>query len=77
MDGTGNSRTMVVEDDRASRTALCSILARMGHQVSACETLAQVLDVLEDMRPDIVLRDLMLPDGSGLEVLRRIRRDGL
>lgn len=69
-------RVMIVEDDRPTRAAMRRILAFAGHDVRAVETMADGLAGLS-WPPDCVILDLMLPDGSGLAVLRRVRDEGL
>ncbi|MDB5299820.1 MAG: response regulator consisting of a CheY-like receiver domain and a Fis-type domain protein [Phycisphaerales bacterium] len=69
-------RTLIVEDDRVSRTALVKILEQMGHEMDTATTVAEGLSKLS-LSPDCVLLDLMLPDGSGVALLERIRRDSL
>jgi CheY-like chemotaxis protein len=67
---------LLVEDDRVSREALAGILRVKKFRVDAAATLGEALARLDDGRPDVILLDLMLPDGSGLEVLRRLKADG-
>jgi two-component system, OmpR family, KDP operon response regulator KdpE len=67
---------LVVEDDRAARKAISLILSRQGFAVSEVATVAEALAAL-DRRPDWVLLDIMLPDGDGTAVLRRVVQDGL
>jgi DNA-binding response OmpR family regulator len=66
---------LVVDDDIISRNALQSLLKAAGHQVSTAGTIAEALVGL-DPAIDTVVLDLMLPDGDGTEVLRRIRAAG-
>src|SRR5688500_11094846 len=68
---------LIVEDDRAARTAIARLLTRQGFAVSEAATVADALAALPAARPDWVLLDLMLPDGSGVEVIRRVRADRL
>jgi CheY-like chemotaxis protein len=69
-------KTLIVDDDRVSRTALVKILEQMGHELETAVTVAEGLAKL-NLGPECVLLDLMLPDGSGVAVLERIRRDSL
>ncbi len=65
---------LIVED----RAALCRLMRRAleqeGYQVSAAETAAEGLRRLAEQRFDLVLTDLKLGDGSGIEVLRASRK---
>jgi DNA-binding response OmpR family regulator len=71
-------RLLLVEDDLATSSALRSILGRRGWVVDVAGTLAEALSLLDPQRlPAWVMLDLMLPDGDGLTVLRKIRADGL
>jgi len=68
-------RVLVVEDEPAYVDALSVALEREGFEVSAAmDGRAGLMSFLEDA-PDIVLLDLMLPEMSGLDVLRRIRTE--
>jgi two-component system, NtrC family, response regulator AtoC len=49
------------------------MLSGAGYEVTTAETARAGLDAFEAQRPDIVLLDLRLPDGDGLEVMQRIR----
>jgi len=49
------------------------LLHRLGYKVIAAETMAEALEITEQQHFDILLSDIGLPDGSGLELLRRIR----
>ena len=64
---------LVVEDEAPMRRFLCSALASHGFRVAEAGTLAQAERVATEVRPVAVLLDLGLPDGDGLELLRRLR----
>ena len=67
---------LVVEDDVATRTFLADNLTADGYDVLVAGTLRDALRILEHRRVDLAVIDLGLPDGSGLELLRRVRDAG-
>ena len=76
-DRSTKCRMLVVEDDAVSCHAMSALLTRWGHDVRSCTTTVGALDEIARRRPQCLLLDLMLPDHSGLEVLRTIRRQEL
>jgi DNA-binding response OmpR family regulator len=79
MDGARAAPSVVVvEDDPAVAAYLTDNLAADGFSVACARGAAEALRAIEVRRPDLVLLDLMLGDGSGLAVLDRVRAaDGL
>lgn len=65
-------RVLVVEDDASIAGALRAVLTRRGWDVTTAGTVAEALERLEN-QPHCVVLDLMLPDGSGIDVLERVR----
>ena len=55
----------VVEDNKAIREAVTGYLQLADHEVSAYGDLAGVREAMERTRPDLILLDVMLPDGDG------------
>ncbi len=68
-DRTAQLRALVVEDDPDSREALVEVIEREGFEAASAGNLAQARTLLGSFRPELVLVDLLLPDGSGLEML--------
>ena len=68
-------RILVVEDERAIREMVTFTLKRAGFTVSEAEDASAARRALVDHSPDLVLLDWMLPDLSGLELARALRRD--
>ncbi len=66
---------LVVDDNEMNRDLLCRRLASRGYVTRGAESGAQALALLEREPVDLVLLDVMMPEMSGLEVLRRIRED--
>jgi DNA-binding response OmpR family regulator len=69
----GRRSVLVVEDDAATAAFLCDNLRADGYAVAAAAGAAEALKAIELRRPDLVLLDLGLAAGSGLEVLDRVR----
>jgi two-component system response regulator PilR (NtrC family) len=67
-------RILVVDDEEVIRDVLGTLLERQGYDVSAAADGSEALSLFDPDTFDVVLLDLMLPDRSGLEVLREIRR---
>ncbi len=64
---------LIVEDDRGLNHGLLKALKTERRQVIACNTLQSAREQMLCQSPDLVLLDLNLPDGNGLELLREIR----
>lgn len=69
-----DGRILVVEDEPALRVDLAEYLSGRGWRVDQSQTCQEGLDYLAHMHPDLILLDLGLPDGSGLEVAVAARR---
>jgi two-component system KDP operon response regulator KdpE len=69
-----NPRILVVDDELQLRRAVTRSLERHSYETREAETGADALAVFESYRPDVVLLDLMLPDMSGVDVCRELRK---
>ena len=65
---------LLVDDHDATRETLTELVRDLGHQVQAAANQAEAVKCIEERRFDLVLTDLKLPDGSGLEVMRRLKQ---
>ena len=68
MDGT----VLVADDDRTIRTVLTQALTRAGCKVHATSSLVTLMRWVEEGKGDLVISDVIMPDGNGLETLPRI-----
>jgi len=66
---------LVVEDECAIRDMLRMALELAGFNCLEAENIQDAYTLVVDERPDLVLLDWMLPGGSGLELLRRLKRN--
>ena len=64
---------LLVEDEETITVPLTEALAREGFRTETAGTLAAGLEIARRERPDIVLLDVMLPDGTGFDLLRQLR----
>jgi two-component system, OmpR family, response regulator RegX3 len=65
---------LVVEDEASFVEALTIGLRREGFEVAVCTDGAEALERFDDINPDIVLLDVMLPKISGIDVCRQLRK---
>ncbi len=70
MDGT----ILVADDDRTIRTVLTQALTRAGCKVHATSSLVTLMRWVEEGKGDLVISDVVMPDGNGLEALPRISK---
>jgi DNA-binding NtrC family response regulator len=68
-------RLLLVEDTSSLSMVYRAVLTRAGHSVVCAYTLAEARAHCEQLRPRLVLLDLQLPDGDGLDLLATLRRD--
>jgi two-component system response regulator RegX3 len=71
---TTTPTVLVVEDEEAFIDALTVGLRREGFEIEVARDGAEALDRFDDIRPDLVLLDVMLPTVSGLDVCREMRQ---
>jgi two-component system KDP operon response regulator KdpE len=67
-------RVLVVEDDREIRSLMQSSLAIEGFEVKTAVTVSEARALLQHSPPDVIVLDLGLPDGDGIELVRETRR---
>ena len=67
-------RVLVVEDDREIRSLLQSSLSVEGFAVQTAVSLSEARALLQHSAPDLLILDLGLPDGDGVELVRELRR---
>ena len=70
------SRILLLEDDEALGRGICMALETPSCTVTHCSTCLQAINILQGMVFDLLILDINLPDGSGLELLRTLRQNG-
>lgn len=70
---TPTTSVLLVEDEDSFVDALTVGLKREGFRVSVARDGAEALDLFDDVQPDLVLLDVMLPKISGIDVCRKLR----
>jgi CheY-like chemotaxis protein len=66
-------RILLVEDHDVTRTTLSRLLVRRGFQVTSVPSATKACDAARDVRFDLVLSDIGLPDGDGFSLMRKLR----
>ncbi|UJF18989.1 phosphate regulon transcriptional regulator PhoB [Vibrio sp. SS-MA-C1-2] len=68
-------KALIVEDEAAIREMLSFILQQKGYETIEAEDYQDGLDKIAEPYPDIILLDWMLPGGSGIQILKHLKRD--
>jgi two-component system, NtrC family, response regulator AtoC len=71
--GVQNNRILLVDDDALIRSSLKSALADEGYTIDEAQSGKQALASVIELKPDLILMDVHLPDMSGLDVLERLK----
>ncbi len=69
------SKILIVEDEAPIREMIAFHLVRAGYETLEADDCRSARQILADERPDLALVDWMLPDMSGLELTRMLKRD--
>ena len=64
---------LVVDDDGDVRELLCQMLEQQGYMAVPAASGRQALERLEVLTPDLVITDVVMPEGDGFEVLLKLR----
>ena len=74
-EGTATKHILVVEDEDNIAIALDYLIRREGYRQTRIATGAGAVDLIAELRPDLVLLDVMLPEVSGYEICQQVRQD--
>jgi len=67
---------LVVEDDAHLASVIIALLRSHGLQVAHSQTAAEAVQCAREMLPGVIVLDLQLPDGAGVDVVSELRQDG-
>ncbi len=66
---------LIIDDEKTIRWSLAEAIAAAGYETVDAETAADGIAKFRDASPDLVLLDMKLPDGSGLDVLKMVKAE--
>ena len=69
------AKILIVEDNALNIKLFCDLLAAHGHKTDAVTDSRNALDAAKQFEPDLVITDIQLPHVSGLDLIRKIRKD--
>ncbi|MEP6635441.1 MAG: sigma-54 dependent transcriptional regulator [Acidobacteriota bacterium] len=69
----GRNRILIVDDEPGVRFGIRDFLELQGYEIDEAETCRDAQDLFRTSRPDVVIADYMLPDGTALDLLPRLK----
>ena len=70
-----NQKVLVVDDDPVVRILVSEFLSAQGYEVNAVSSGEACLSQLPAVAPDVLVLDLLMPEMTGIDVLKRLRTD--
>lgn len=70
-----NKKILVLEDEPDIREIIEYILIDSGYEVKTSANAALFLIALESLKPDLIIMDVMLPDGNGLDLCKKVKNN--
>lgn len=67
-------KVLIVDDEQTIRSTLAETVSTWGYRTFEATTLAETLTMVDRERPDAVLLDVKLPDGSGISILNELKK---
>jgi two-component system response regulator AtoC len=67
------NRVLIVDDDRATSAGMADVVEEWGYEAEVADTMKAGWNAVSKLVPDVAIVDLKLPDGSGLDLLHRIK----
>ncbi|GGL86993.1 response regulator transcription factor [Nakamurella endophytica] len=74
---TTQAKLLVVDDEPSLQDIVATSMRFLGYEVHVAATGREAVRVAGEVRPDLIILDVMLPDFDGLEVMRRVRAAGI
>jgi two-component system response regulator AtoC len=68
-------KILLIDDEKSMHVALAPFLEELGHETASAFTGAEGRQMARDLKPDLILLDIYLPDINGLELLEHFRKD--
>ena len=69
------SEILLIEDDDSQREALEEFLRdSLGKKVNSASSISEALTLFQKKTPEIIVSDLMLPDGTGIDFIKEVRK---
>ncbi len=75
MDSGSKKRILVIEDDRSLQSALTEMVGQAGYEVSSALDGEEGLQKAIEIKPDLILLDIILPKKDGYEVLQQVKKN--
>lgn len=69
------AKVLVVDDEKNLRLSLGEIIKTWNHEPLLAENISEALEIINAGTPDILLVDVHLPDGSGIDLLKKVKED--
>lgn len=67
--------TILICDDEPSLRELMQVSLDKGYEFAEAASVSEAIEAADRIQPDLILLDMMMPGGSGLDVLHRLRSD--
>ena len=66
---------LIVDDNQLNLKLIRTLLTKQGYRVASASSAAETRNVLATFRPQLVLMDVQLPDGNGIDLARRLKSE--
>lgn len=69
------NRILVAEDSKTEQVHLRKLLEATGYEVTVVDSGSQALESIDNFKPDLILMDILMDDGDGYQVCRKLKRN--
>lgn len=70
-----NKRILIIDDNKDLLTMLTAMLKTKGYSITVSETAENIIPVIKETKPDIIMMDMLLSGSDGREICKQVKAD--